>query len=89
MVCAMWAMWTMDTDGRMPFDNSDTTPIKTMMDIVRGMEDLHSCGLIHRDLKASNVLVTPLLPLNSRRGEVIGLEETLESLYFYLKIEDL
>jgi serine/threonine protein kinase len=44
--------------------------------------------LIHRDLKASNVLVTPLLPLNSRRGEVIGLEETLESLYFYLKIQD-
>ncbi|CAK9201894.1 unnamed protein product [Sphagnum troendelagicum] len=51
MVCAMWAMWTMGTDGRMPFDYSDTTPIKMMMDIARGMEDLHSCGLIHRDLK--------------------------------------
>jgi len=26
--------------------------------------------------------------LNSSRGEVIGLEETLETLYFYLKIDD-
>jgi hypothetical protein len=58
-----------------------------MMDIARGMEDLHSCGLIHRDLKASNVLVTPL-SLNSRRAEVIGLEQALESFYFYVKIGD-
>ncbi|CAM6029349.1 unnamed protein product [Sphagnum balticum] len=71
--------------GEMPFDYSDT--IKMMMDIARGMEDLHSCGLIHRDLKASNVLVTPL-SLNSRRAEVIGLGEALESLYFYVKIGD-
>jgi serine/threonine protein kinase len=69
----------------MPFDYSDT--IKMMMDIARGMEDLHSCGLIHRDLKASNVLVTPL-SLNSRPAEVIGLEQALESLYFYVKIGD-
>ncbi len=71
--------------GEMPFDYSDT--IKMLMDIARGMEDLHSCGLIHRDLKASNVLVTPL-PLNSRRAEVIGLEQVLESFYFYVKIGD-
>ncbi|CAN5958032.1 unnamed protein product [Sphagnum jensenii] len=71
--------------GEMPFDYSDT--IKMMMDVARGMEDLHSCGLIHRDLKASNVLVTPL-SLNSRRAEVIGLEQVLESLYFYVKIGD-
>ncbi|CAM6052161.1 unnamed protein product [Sphagnum compactum] len=72
-------------DPQMPFEYSDT--IKMMIDIARGMEDLHSCGLIHRDLKASNVLVTPL-SLNSRLGEVIGLEEALESLYFYVKIGD-
>ncbi|CAM6029350.1 unnamed protein product [Sphagnum balticum] len=71
--------------GEMPFDYSDT--IKMMMDVARGMEDLHSCGLIHRDLKASNVLVTPL-SLNSRREEVIGLEQGLESFYFYVKIGD-
>jgi len=71
--------------GEMPFDYSDT--IKMMMDVARGMEDLHSCGVIHRDLKASNVLVTPL-SLNSRRAEVIGLEEALESFYFYVKIGD-
>jgi serine/threonine protein kinase len=72
-------------DGEMPFDYSDT--IKMMMDIARGMEDLHSCGLIHRDLKASNILVTPLC-LNPRQGEVIGLEQDLESLYFYVKVGD-
>jgi serine/threonine protein kinase len=71
--------------GEMPFDYSDT--IKMMMDVARGMEDLHSCGLIHRDLKASNVLVTPL-SLNSRRAEVIGLEQAFESFYFYVKIGD-
>jgi len=72
-------------DPQMPFEYSDT--IKMMIDIARGMEDLHSCGLIHRDLKASNVLVTPL-SLNSCLGEVIGLKEPLESLYFYVKIGD-
>ncbi|KAH9543562.1 hypothetical protein CY35_13G071900 [Sphagnum magellanicum] len=71
--------------GDMPFDYSDT--IKMLMDIARGMEDLHSCGLIHRDLKASNILVTPL-SLSSRRAEVIGLEQALESFYFYVKIGD-
>ncbi|KAH9538086.1 hypothetical protein CY35_16G086700 [Sphagnum magellanicum] len=72
-------------DPQMPFEYSDT--IKMMIDIARGMEDLHSCGLIHRDLKASNVLVTPL-SLNSCLGEVIGLKEAFQSLYFYVKIGD-
>jgi serine/threonine protein kinase len=72
-------------DPQMPFEYTDT--INMMIDIARGMEDLHSCGLIHRDLKASNILVTPL-SLNSCLGEVIGLKETLESLYFYVKIGD-
>ncbi len=55
-------------DGQMPFDYSDT--IKMMIDIAQGMQDLHSCGLIHRDLKAANILVTPL-PLDSHLGEVL------------------
>jgi serine/threonine protein kinase len=72
-------------DGQMPFDYIDT--IKMMMEIAGGMEDLHSCGLIHRDLKAANILVTTL-SLNPRHGEVIGLEQALESLYFYVKVGD-
>ncbi|KAH9543526.1 hypothetical protein CY35_13G069900 [Sphagnum magellanicum] len=72
-------------DGQMPFDYIDT--IEMMMDIARGMEDLHSCGLNHRDLKAANILVTPL-SLNPRHGEVIGLEQALESFYFYVKVGD-
>ncbi|CAK9201795.1 unnamed protein product [Sphagnum troendelagicum] len=72
-------------DGQMPFDYIDT--IKMMMEIAGGMEDLHSCGLIHRDLKAANILVTAL-SLNPGHGEVIGLEQALESLYFYVKVGD-
>ncbi|CAK9201842.1 unnamed protein product [Sphagnum troendelagicum] len=72
-------------DGQMPFDYMDT--IKMMMEIARGMEDLHSCGLIHRDLKAANILVTAL-SLNPGHGEVIGLEQALESFYFYVKVGD-
>ncbi|CAK9260538.1 unnamed protein product [Sphagnum jensenii] len=76
-------------DGQMPFDYSDT--IKMMIDISQGMQDLHSCGLIHRDLKAANILVTPL-PLDSHLGEVliesVELEQDLESFYFYVRIGD-
>ncbi|CAM6029168.1 unnamed protein product [Sphagnum balticum] len=76
-------------DGQMPFDYSDT--IKMLIDISQGMQDLHSCGLIHRDLKAANILVTPL-PLDSHLGEVliesVELEQDLESFYFYVRIGD-
>jgi serine/threonine protein kinase len=76
-------------DGQMPFDYSDT--IKMMIDISQGMQDLHSCGLIHRDLKASNILVTAL-PLDSHLGEVLiesaELEQDLESFHFYVRIGD-
>ncbi|CAK9201407.1 unnamed protein product [Sphagnum troendelagicum] len=76
-------------DGQMPFDYTDT--IKMMIDISQGMQDLHSCGLIHRDLKAANILVTPL-PLDSHLGEVliesVELEQDLESFYFYVRIGD-
>ncbi|CAK9219007.1 unnamed protein product [Sphagnum troendelagicum] len=33
------------------------TAVRLMLSIASGMEDLHECGLMHRDLKASNVLV--------------------------------
>jgi serine/threonine protein kinase len=33
------------------------TAVRLMLSIASGMEDLHECGLIHGDLKASNVLV--------------------------------
>ncbi len=76
-------------DGQMPFDYSDT--IKMMIDISQGMQDLHRCGLIHRDLKAANIFVTPL-PLDSHLGEVLiessELEQDVESFYFYVRIGD-
>jgi len=76
-------------DGQMPFDYRDT--IKMMRDISQGMQDLHSCGLIHRDLKAANILISPL-PLDSHVGEVliesVELEQDLDSFYFYVRIGD-
>jgi serine/threonine protein kinase len=60
-------------DGHMPFDYSNT--ITMMLHIAQGMEDLHRCDLIHADLKASNILVTPVI-----------LSPTLT--YFYVKIGD-
>jgi len=37
----------------LPYDQS----ISLMMEIAEGMQDLHGCGLIHGDLKTSNILV--------------------------------
>ncbi len=42
-------------DWETPFGYSNV--IAMMMDVAQGMKDLHSCGLIHADLKASNILV--------------------------------
>ncbi len=42
-------------DGRMPLDYNET--VAMMLEVAQGMEDLHACGLIHADLKASNILV--------------------------------
>jgi serine/threonine protein kinase len=69
-------------DGQMPFHYTAT--IKMMMEIAQGMEDLHRCGLIHKDLKASNIFVTPLM-LGSFAN---GLEQALVLIYFYIKIGD-
>jgi serine/threonine protein kinase len=69
-------------DGQMPIHYIATT--KMMMEIAKGMEDLHRCGLIHEDLKASNIFVTPLM-LDSFAN---GLEHILVLIYFYIKIGD-
>jgi len=74
-----------DYNEPMPFDYINT--ITMMLHIAEGMEDLHRCGLIHADLKASNILVTTLI-MDSREEEVDGWQETSESLYFYVKIGD-
>ncbi|CAK9192187.1 unnamed protein product [Sphagnum troendelagicum] len=41
----------------MPFPYRDT--LKMILEIAKGMEYLHSLGFIHRDLKASNIFVSP------------------------------
>jgi serine/threonine protein kinase len=69
-------------DGQMPFHYTAT--IKMMMEIAQGMEDLHRCGPIYEDLKASNIFVTPLM-LDSFAN---GLEQVLVLIYFYIKIGD-
>jgi serine/threonine protein kinase len=74
-----------DYNGPMPFDYINI--ITMMLHIAQGMEDLHRCGLIHADLKASNILVTPVI-MDFREEEVDGWQETSESLYFYVKIGD-
>ncbi|KAH9541027.1 hypothetical protein CY35_14G038000 [Sphagnum magellanicum] len=72
-------------DGQMPFDYYNT--ITMMMQIAQGMEDLHQCDLIHADLKASNILVTPVI-MDPQGEEVDGSQQGLESMYFYVKIAD-
>jgi len=72
-------------DGQMPFDSNQT--ISMMMDIAQGMEDLHRCDLIHADLKASNILVYPLL-MEREAEKVDGSEEAALSVIFQTKIGD-
>jgi serine/threonine protein kinase len=72
-------------DGQMPFDYNNT--IAMMMDIAQGMEDLHRCDSIHGDLKASNILVTPVI-MDPKGEEVDGSQQASESMYFYVKIGD-
>jgi serine/threonine protein kinase len=72
-------------DGQMPFDYYNT--ITMMMQIAQGMEDLHRCDVIHADLKASNILVTPVI-MDPEGEEVDRSQQALESMYFYVKIGD-
>jgi serine/threonine protein kinase len=72
-------------DGQMPFEYNNA--LTMMMHIAQGMEDLHRCDLIHADLKASNILVTPVI-MDPEGGKVDGQEQTLESMYFHVKIGD-
>jgi len=72
-------------DGQMPFDYNNT--ITMMMNIAQGMEHLHGCDLIHGDLKASNILVTPVI-MDPNGGEVDGSQQATELMYFYVKIGD-
>ncbi|KAH8938267.1 hypothetical protein BDL97_16G073200 [Sphagnum fallax] len=51
------------------------TAIRLMLSIASGMEDLHRCGLMHRDLKASNVLVE--LDGAGEKRTIEGIEESI------------
>ncbi|CAM6015176.1 unnamed protein product [Sphagnum balticum] len=51
------------------------TAIRLMLSIASGMEDLHRCGLMHRDLKASNVLVE--LHGAGKKRTIEGIEESI------------
>lgn len=73
------------TDGQMPFEYTQT--IRMMIRIAQGMEDLHRCGCIHGDLKASNILVKPVLT-KSEVKEVDGSHLDSASTYFDVKIGD-
>ena len=33
--------------------------LSTMIDIVKGLQHLHACGIVHHDMKMGNVLLTP------------------------------
>ncbi|CAK9203807.1 unnamed protein product [Sphagnum troendelagicum] len=72
-------------DGQMPFDYNNT--ITMMLDIAQGMEDFHRCGLIHADLKASNILVTPVI-ISPSEEEFDGSQQSSELMDFYVKIGD-
>ncbi|CAM6036957.1 unnamed protein product [Sphagnum compactum] len=51
------------------------TAIRLMLSIPSGVEDLHRCGLMHRDLKASNVLVE--LDGAGEKRTIEGIEESI------------
>jgi hypothetical protein len=51
------------------------------------MEDLHRCDFIHADLKASNILVTPVI-ISPGEEKFDGSQGASESIYFYVNIGD-
>jgi serine/threonine protein kinase len=51
---------------------------------VSGMKELHGCGFIHKDLKASNVLVSLILfeSMCTMKGDMFGMNLTLDKSIF-------
>jgi hypothetical protein len=74
-----------DYNAPMPFDYINI--ITMMLRIAEGMKDLHRCGLIHADLKASNILVTPVI-ISPSEEEFDGSQQSSELMDFYVKIGD-
>jgi serine/threonine protein kinase len=71
-------------DGCMPLGYNET--VAMMLEVAQGMEDLHGCGLIHADLKASNILVCPKQDVEG--GKVDKGDEKKNELHFQVKIAD-
>jgi serine/threonine protein kinase len=67
-----------------PFDYTQT--ITMMIRIAQGMEVLHRCNVVHADLKASNILVTPLF--KKGREKWIAIRKSSKSIFFDVKIGD-
>lgn len=49
----------MNTDTNLQMLFPYDTSIAMMMSVAKGVRDLHSCGLLHKDLKSTNVLFAP------------------------------
>ncbi|CAM6029166.1 unnamed protein product [Sphagnum balticum] len=75
-------------DGQMPFDYTET--LLMMMDITSGLLCLHSKGIIHRDLKSSNILVSPRIVDigNKISDKATGLETNLADVRFKVRLGD-
>ncbi len=52
--------------------------------IASGMKELHGCGFIHKDLKASNVLVSPILfeSMCTMKGDMFGMNPPMDRSIF-------
>jgi serine/threonine protein kinase len=62
--CTSMIMPLMDSDLRTVLDNtpeslSDEDRLSILLQVAGGIEYLHSCGVVHRDVKSLNVLLSP------------------------------